>query len=297
MNMEVRLPSLEEQERIIRLPFAIDNELRLLKRMSHGLERFAGSLFKSWFIDFGPVLAKAEGKKPFGMDDETAALFPDSFEDSELGEIPKGWRVCRLSDISSTQYGYTASAIEEPVGPHLLRVTDINKQDWIDWDSVPYCVAPDKDIAKYRLEVGDIVVARMADPGKSAIVDSPNNAVFASYLVKLKTHSLRLTYYIYGFLKSRTYQEYSEGAMSGSVQKNMNARVITGACLVLPPDDILDAYLKLVLPARQSIALNLQVSANLSRIRDALLPKLLSGEIRIPADQAKKMGSGKVGAQ
>jgi len=250
--------------------------------MNATLEAMARALFQSWFVDFDPVRAKLDGRQSAGLDSVTAALFPNEFEDSELGPIPKGWRVGKISDACMTQYGYTASATEDPVGPHFLRVMDINKQDWIDWSSVPYCDMPDEDKQRYSLSVGDIVVARMADPGKSAIVERKIDAVFASYLVRLKTESLAHAYYLYYWLKSPAYSDYSAGAMSGSVQKNMNAKVIVAAELLSPSTSLIQAFLERVLPLRQRITANLIESRALAAIRDALLPKLLAGELRVP---------------
>lgn len=276
-------PSLEDGEKraIAHILGTLDDKIELNRRMNATLEALARALFKSWFVDFDPVRAKAESRPPAGLDAATAALFPDGFEDSPLGEVPRGWRVGKLSDICVTQYGYTASATEEPVGPHFLRVTDINKQNWIEWESVPYCRIPKDQQGKYALKEGDIVVARMADPGKSAIIDEPVDAVFASYLVRLKTQSLVQARYIHGFLKSSAYGDYASGAMSGSVQANMNARVIVGADLIIPPQHILERFAQLILPVRRKIAANVRGSHTLATLRDALLPRLLSGEVRV----------------
>lgn len=262
-TIEVAIPPLPEQRAIAHILGTLDDKIELNRQMNQTLEAMAQALFKSWFVDFEPFCDQ-------GM------------QDSSLGEIPAGWRVGKLSGLCKTQYGYTASAIEEPVGPHLLRVMDINKQNWIEWDKVPYCEIDDTDIPKYRLEVGDLVVARMADPGKSAIVEQPVEAVFASYLVRLKTESLAHAYFIYGFLKSQAYANYSEGAMGGSsVQKSMNAKVIVDVDLVIPPQEVLETSLKYVLPLRKRLVANVEETATLADIRDTLLPKLLSGEIRV----------------
>ena len=258
----------------------LDDKIELNRRMNETLEATARALFKSWFVDFDPVRAKAEGRDP-GLPKPLADLFPDSFEDSELGEIPKGWEVKKLSDLCSTQYGYTASAVDEPVGPKLLRVTDINKRNWIEWADVPHCAIETEARASYALQVGDLVVARMADPGKSAIIEEKIEAVFASYLVRLKTASLAHSYYIYGFLKSGLYAEYAEGAKSGSVQANMNAKVIAGASIVVPPTTVMVHFLGAVLPLRQRLVANVRESRTLTGLRDTLLPKLISGELRI----------------
>ncbi len=98
---------------------------------------------------------------------------------SVLGPIPEGWNVEKLSSLVETQYGYTESATENPVGPRFLRGMDINKSSFIDWDSVPYCPIAADTIDDYRLNRGDIVIIRMADPGKVGIVEQDVEAVFA----------------------------------------------------------------------------------------------------------------------
>ena len=98
---------------------ALDDKIELNRRMNETLEALAQSLFKSWFVD------------------------------ATQSALPKGWREGRVSDICTTQYGYTASATDEPVGPHFLRVMDINKRNWIDWASVPYCPISEDDKSKY----------------------------------------------------------------------------------------------------------------------------------------------------
>jgi type I restriction enzyme S subunit len=262
-SLEIIWPAPEVRRAIAAILGTLDDKIELNRRMNQTLEAMAQALLKSWFVDFEPF-------RDQGM------------QDSPLGEIPVGWRVGKLSELCTTQYGYTASAIEEPVGPRLLRVMDINKQNWIEWDKVPYCEITEDDIAKYRLEVGDLVVARMADPGKSAIIEQPVEAVFASYLVRLKTESLAHAYFVYGFLKSQAYADYSEGAMGGSsVQKSMNAKVIVDVDLVIPPPQVLKLILQHILPLRKRLVANVDQSANLATIRDTLLPKLLSGEIRV----------------
>jgi len=283
------VPPLPIQRAIAHILGTLDDKIELNRQMNATLEAIARALFQSWFVDLDPVRAKAEGRQPAGMDAETAALFPAAFVDSELGEIPKGWDVKKLADLCSTQYGYTASATELPVGPKFLRVMDINKQNWIEWGDVPYCQIDDEIKTNYALTLGDLVVARMADPGKSAIIEDEIDAVFASYLVRLRTESLAYSYYVYGFLKSDLYTEYTEGAKSGSVQANMNAKVIVGASLVVPPEPLMRRYCDIVFPLRQRIAANARQSRTLAALRDALLPKLISGEIHIK-DAEKLVG-------
>lgn len=270
-SIEVDLPPEREQRLITSILSSLDEKIELNHRINQNLEEMAQAIFKSWFIDFEPF---QEGE----------------FVESELGPIPKGWNIVSLSDICTTQYGYTTSAKEEPVGPKFLRVKDINKQNWIKWDEAPHVEISQKDYEKYKLKFGDIVVSRMADPGKSAIIDDDSvEAVFASYLVRLLTESVDTSFYIYYFLKSSLYERYCQGAIGGSVQKNMNARVITGVKLVLPPEKVLFEFKELILPFRKYIVSNLKESEYLSSLRDTLLPKLMSGEIRVPLEKEEAL--------
>ena len=218
-RIPVSSPPLREQRRIAALLGALDDKIELNRRMNETLERL------------------------------TRAMYSERFQN----ERAKDWPRTPISGLCSTQYGFTASSTRVPAGPHLLRVMDINKRPWVDWASVPYCEINDAQLDKYKLFRGDIVVARMADPGKAAIVEDEVDAVFASYLVRLKTSSRALAYFLYGFLQSPSYAEYAEGAMGGSVQKNMNARVITGADVRLPPEAEMEGHLKAIEPLRAGL--------------------------------------------
>jgi len=124
-SLEFLMPPLPEQKGIAHILGTLDDKIELNRRMNETLEGIARTIFKSWFVDFYPVRAKAEGRDT-GLPKEIDDLFPDGFEDSVLGEIPKGWTVSTLKDkASKIQYGYTQSATDTPVGPHFLRITDI----------------------------------------------------------------------------------------------------------------------------------------------------------------------------
>ena len=186
-----------------------------------------------------------------------------------------------LAGLVTTQYGFTTSAHSEP-GPKFLRVTDINKYPWITWDSTPNCTISDADLAKYRVQEGDILVARMADPGKSAFIDAGDpEAVFASYLVRLKATHPDDALFIYYFLRSDEYRNYSDGAMQGSVQMNMNAKLIIATDIFLPTRESISLFNKRITPLRRVIQSVLKENIQLAATRDALLPQLMSGKLRV----------------
>ena len=163
--------------------------------------------------------------------------------ESELGMIPERWRVSKLSQLVTTQYGYTESASESPVGPKFLRGMDINKTSYIQWGSVPYCTINDVDYRKYKLSPGDILIIRMADPGKLGIIEKEIDAIFASYLIRIEIKSAPLTpYYLFYFLNSEKYQNYITGASTGTTRKSASAGVITDVNFLLPPQSIMESF-------------------------------------------------------
>lgn len=213
-----------------------------------------------------------------------AAELDELFQNSWSSHFERGTEQCprvTLGDLCATQYGHTASATTRATDVQLLRVTDINKRNWIQWDEVPNCEADQETLRKYRLNTGDLLVARMADPGKSAIVEHDVEAVFASYLVRLIPARRDYALYLFGFLKSRAFLEYSQGAMTGSVQKHMNAKVIAAAPLLSPSAEEVEKFNQIARPIRDQLAACVQEAQELRRTRDELLPLLMSGAVRV----------------
>lgn len=274
-SLELSLPSLDEQRRIAHILGTLDDKIELNRRISQTLETIAQALFKSWFVDFDPVRAKAKGRPP-GLPPHLDALFPDKFQDSELGKIPSGWEVGPLGDVChKPQYGYTQSAQTEPVGPKFLRITDINKQPWIEWESVHHCEITPEDIEKYQLHHGDILIARMADPGHGCMIEDEPNAVFASYLIRFRSIHERNARYLQYWLRSEGYWELVQGRRTGTTRANLNAKALSGFPLVIPPAPILDEFSKRVDSLRTGVVANVEESHSLSVQRDTLVLDLL----------------------
>jgi type I restriction enzyme S subunit len=280
-RMQFLFPPEAEQRAIAHILGTLDDKIELNRKMNETLEAIARAIFKSWFIDFDPVRAKAEGRDP-GLPKEIADLFPDSFEDSELGKIPRGWRVKRLGEIcKKPQYGFTASAKEEVVGPKFLRITDINKLPWIEWATVPYCEISSDDYEKYKLQIGDFLIARMADPGHGVFIEEDAEAVFASYLIRFRPVDLRYGRYLQYWQRSSSFWNLINARKAGTTRFSLNAQDLSGFPLLIPSFPILESFTALIAPLRQRVVHNVKESRTLAAIRDALLPKLISGEIRV----------------
>jgi len=180
-NFQVPAFSIEEQREIARILGSLDDKIELNRRMNATLEATARALFQSWFVDFDPVRAKAEGRPPEGMDAETAALFPDSFEDSALGEIPRGWRVASLGELFPNDRNCVLTG---PFGSHLqahdyrdegvplILVKHVNNGRIIEDDFPLVGEHKLKEMTRYRLQFGDIVFTRVGAVGRSAYIDT-----------------------------------------------------------------------------------------------------------------------------
>ncbi len=229
------------------------------------LEAMARAIYREWFVRF-----RYPGH-------ESVPLV-----DSAIGSIPEGWSATQLADVVTTQYGYTESASTEPIGPKYLRGMDINKQSWVNWSTVPYCPIDQVARSKFKVEVGDVFVIRMADPGKVGICEEDVDAVFASYLVRLRPDITQLLpYFLFFTLLDDRYQAWVTGASTGSTRKSVSAKVMTEPLIVLAPMSIQDSFVDAVRPLRETMRTLTQSNARLAAIRDQLLPRLVTGQIDV----------------
>ena len=272
---------LEEQKNIVHILGTLDDKIELNRRMNKTLEAMAQALFKSWFVDFDPVRAKREGRD-IGLPKDIADLFPDCLVDSELGEIPEGWKVKALGDLChKPQYGYTSSARDRPIGPKFLRIMDINKRSWIDWVSVPYCEITVDNSDKYRIYKSDILIARMADPGHGIMVEEDQDAVFASYLIRFRPIDKRHARILQYWIRSDGYWDLVRGRSAGTTRVSLNAKDLSGFPLVVPSESLTSKFSKHVSRIRASVVANAAEMQTLTSLRDTLLPKLIAGELRV----------------
>lgn len=154
--------------------------------------------------------------------------------DPNSEKLPMGWKWVRLGDLSEIVYGYTASANPDAPGPKYLRITDI-KDGTVDWSQVPSCEINQSDEAKKELRHGDIVVARTGSTGKSLLVRQPPRAVLASYLLRIRVNDSVFPEYLAYFFNSARYWNHIADSSRGSVQANVNARILGNMPIPLPP--------------------------------------------------------------
>lgn len=262
---DVHIPDVFTQKQLAYILFSYDNLITNNNRRITILEEMAQKLYREWFVHF-----RFPGHENVKM------------VESEMGLIPEGWEIKKAYEVLTTQYGYTETAQNAAVGPQYLRGTDINKKSYIDWSSVPYCPINSEKKKKYSLEIGDVVIIRMADPGKIGIVEEDVDAVFASYLIKLKPIKNYLTpYYLFYMTSDKAFQGFVLGASTGATRKSISAETIKEAPVLKPSYSVLMEFEERVGVFRKGLVNLLQKNANLRKTRDLLLPRLISGDIDV----------------
>jgi type I restriction enzyme S subunit len=260
--LEVPVPQMAIQERIVETLSAYDNLIENNRRRMALLEESARQLYQEWF-----------GRLRFAGHEHTRIT----------DGVPDGWERMKLMDVcESVDYGYTASATQDEVGPKFLRITDI-VPEFIDWASVPYCPIEDDRLAKFRVVEGDIVIARTgATVGYAKRLHRRHpETVFASYLVRLRPRPDADNLLLGVFVESQAYKDYVKGHCGGAAQPNANAQVLAAAEILLPPPLIQREFRNFVEPLiDQREILSIQ-NQKLRAARDLLLPRLMSGEVAV----------------
>ncbi len=286
--LKIPTPSIKLQLEIAATLGAIDDSIDLLRETNKTLEAIAQAIFKSWFVDFDPVRAKKEGREPEGIDAETAALFPDSFEESELGLIPKGWQVEPLSELFDFKEGpgirnwqYTNS----DEGTRFINIRCIQDGDLnIATASRITDEEANGKYAHFHLKVWDVVVSTSGTLGRSAIVRQEhlplmlNTSVIRFQPIKGKTEFC----FVYEYLNSPEFLFTLESMASGSVQKNFGPMHLKQMKLLCPPFNLISYYESISRPFFEKIVANRAKISNITILRDILLPRLISGQLRLP---------------
>ncbi|RJR26670.1 restriction endonuclease subunit S [candidate division WWE3 bacterium] len=271
-GLPIPLPPLSDQRAIVSILGALDDKIDLNRQMNQTLEAIAQAVFKSWFVDFDPVKAKAEGREPEGLAPEIAALFPDNFVDSELGPIPEGWRVVSLGEVfkvvmGQSPPGETYNDAEEGL-PFFQGIRDFGFR-------FPtrrvYCTDPTRVAFK-----GQVLLSVRAPVG--ALNVAKERCAIGRGLAALG--SVEHNGYVLYFLKNKInlWDAFDGG---GTVFGSVSKKDINAISLVFPGEILYEQFQSLSDPLDSMIFVLEEESIVLAAIRDTLLPKLISGGIRI----------------
>jgi len=281
-NFEVPLPPLQDQRAIAHILGTLDDKIELNRRMNETLEAMARALFKSWFVDFDPVRAKVKGRDP-GLPKPIADLFPDSFVDSELGEIPKGWSVRPIGDLSDVVGGTTPSTTVPAYWEHGVHSWATPKD--LSGLATPVLLQTDKritdaglaQIGSGLLPKGTVLLSSRAPIGYLAIAEIPVaiNQGFIAMKPKEGVSNIFL------LLWARVSHDEIVSRANGSTFLEISKTNFRPILVVIPDDDVMRAFERLAKPFYERIVENERESQTLATSRDTLLPKLISGDLRV----------------
>ena len=283
-RFQLALPPLAEQKAIASVLGALDDKIELNRRMNATLEAMARALFQSWFVDFDPVRAKLDGRKPIGLDETTAALFPDKFQDSTLGHIPKGWTVGKVSDLATLNRGavnpgdfpaetfdhFSLPSFDNGRTPKLELGSGIMSNKFTVTQNSVLLSKLNPHIP--RIWLPDLHASRRSVCSTEFMVACSKPGVSREYLFSLFTSSAFAS--VYGTLVTGT---------TGSHQRIRPESVLDMTTVVSPPA-LIRAFTDIAKPMFDRINRNTEQSRTLATLRDTLLPKLLSGELSMTAN-------------
>ncbi|MBI3147729.1 MAG: restriction endonuclease subunit S [Betaproteobacteria bacterium] len=276
-SFRLPLPPLDEQRAIAHILGTLDDKIELNRRMNETLEAMARALFKSWFVDFDPVRAKAEGRDP-GLPKPLADLFPDSFEDSELGEIPKGWRAGTLADLALLN----PESWSKETRPEIINYVDLSNTKWGSIESVTCYTQGDAPSRAQRvLRPGDSIVGTVRPGNGSYAFISADGLTGSTGFAVLRPCIPEYAQFVYlGATASKNIETLAHLA-DGGAYPAVRPDVVIATEVIRPSDKVLARFSMLCAPLLEEIARNERESHTLAALRDTLLPKLMSGELRI----------------
>ena len=287
-QLVVPVPPFVIQKEIGEFFASLNNRITLLRETNATLEAIAQALFKSWFVDFDPVRAKAEGLEPQAMDATTAALFPDSFEESELGLVPRGWAVKPVGNAVDCLGGGTPDTKEPSY-----------------WEPAEHCWTTPKDLSGLQspvllrterqlstlglakvssglLPAGTLLLSSRAPIGYLAIAQMPV-AVNQGYIAIPRGGELSPLYMLFW---CRQNMEGIKGRANGSTFMEISKKAFRPIPALVPNAEVLDAFANIADSLFERLIENERQAQTLTQLRDTLLPRLISGQLRLPEAEA-----------
>lgn len=279
---ECEFPPLSDQKAIAHILGTLDDKIELNQKMNQTLEEIAKAIFKSWFVDFDPVRAKAEGR-PTGLPPEISDLFPDELVDSEIGEIPKGWQISSLLSLCEKI---------ESGGTPSRKTTEYWEAGTISWFKTgEFCDSPllksEEHITPLGLEKS---AAKEWSPGTILFAMYGATVGKMAYLTKTGTANQAVAginpneEFGFGFVWQTLISSRPRlmSLANGAAQQNLNLGLVKDFTVTVPCAQLARTFSDLTNSVYQRITLAHKESDCLSTLRDTLLPKLISGKLRIP---------------
>ena len=282
--LPIPLPPEAERQAIAEFVCALDDRITLLRETNATLEAIAQALFKSWFVDFDPVRAKMQGRAPEGMDEATAALFPDGFEESALGLVPKGWRVMSIGDAVEAVGGATPDTKNPVFWEPSVHCWTTPK----DLSGIPSPVLLDTErklsdeglakIGSGLLPAGTLLLSSRAPIGYLALAQVPL-AINQGYIAMLVGGLLPPLFMLFW---CQLNMETIKGRANGSTFMEISKKAFRPIPALVPPPELVSAFVDIAGTLFDRLVENAKQAQTLATLRDTLLPRLISGALRLP---------------
>lgn len=296
-HFPVPTPPKEEQERLVYFLDSLDERITLLRETNATLEAMAQALFKSWFVDFDPVHTKQQGRVLEGMDAQTAALFPDSFEDSELGMVPKGWRVSAVEDFAERvgmgPFGSNIK-VETFVDAGIPIISGQHLKQYLVEDNTFNFITEEHAarLEKSCVHEGDVIFTHAGSIGQVSLLHK--DSAFGFYVLSQRQFFLRCRKelmspeWIVLYFKSPKgqHQLLANTSQVGVPSIARPVSYLRSIRLITPPPELNHRFASIAASINDRVMANRKQLSTLSDIRDTLLPRLISGQLRLPEAQA-----------
>lgn len=279
-----KLPPIEVQTEISAMLGNLDDRITLLRETNATLEAIAQALFKSWFVDFDPVRAKMAGRAPEGIDEATAALFPDGLEESALGSVPRGWRIGTLNDLSDLN-SESWSAKNHPATVAYVDLANAKDNEIASTTNFAFDEAPSR--ARRVLRAGDTIIGTVRPGNRSfAFIHAPvSNLTASTGFAVLRPSEVANTEFVYLAATQDSSIEHLSHVADGGAYPAVRPDVVSGLQTVVPDGKVLSAFHFVSAPLLAKVSENQAQAQTLATLRDTLLPRLISGQLRLPEAQ------------
>jgi len=282
---EFEIPTPREQRNIAGILGALDDRIELNRKLNETLEATARAVFKSWFVDFDPVRAKAEGREPDGMDADTAALFPGDFVHQGDTIIPAGWTEGILSDVCEVARTGVQKAEMRP-DENYVGLEHIPRESW----SLPsWGTAEDLQSGKSRFQQGNILFGKLR-PYFHKVCVAPVDGVCSTDILVLRPKNPEWMAFVLCLVSSKQMIDYATRLSNGAKMPRSSWHDLSVYKVILPSESLAEAFNRIVKPIVGKIIANVHTAATLTALRDTLLPRLISGKLRVPEAEAMLIG-------
>lgn len=271
-TIKISVPTLNQQKAIAKVLSDLDEKIETNNKINKKLEEMAQAIFKQWFVDF--EFPNEDGKPYKSSGGEMV--------ESELGMIPKGWNIKKLSELADMKNGVNYGRNQEGEKVKVVNVRDFDGSLVVNDKKLDSVFLLQKQINDYRLQKYDTVIVRSAKPGETLLVNDDNLKVYSGFTIRIRPKDYNIKLYVFYCIRNSIRQ--LENSSNGTIFKNLNQQLLGKVSVIEPKIEVINKYNDFIKTIIDKIYIVNEEINRLTDLRDTLLPKLMSGEIRVPVE-------------